>query len=1220
MEQILSNLNDLVFDSTEEFLATVVNQPLKVIHDQTVGKDYLLCDRNRNGDSYRSPWTNTYTPPSNGNLPSDRLRQLEIKANQMFEQYHKMLFKGGVSSVYFWDLENGFAGVILIKKFDDGNSTSEECQDSIHVVVVEEKQNGHSAHYKLTSTVMFWLQTNKTMFDMMNLAGKLIQLESDHRITDFSQHINNIGEIVKQMENKIHQILNSNYSEKEKNIFNSLYNSENIQDCVRLQQANFTDILFQQSTSLSPSKTKHLKQINSPQNYLLSLIKSKSPACIETDYIEESSKDTNKSNYLNDILMRGKNMNDVDFENFIQNQATNFYWETLTERTRIKLVDQLRENQQLCELIDELKKEHSELEEKIQPYINLINDFENNNEMNSLLPRTLTVPIESKPIINDPLPTAEESNSIVNSIFSQSAPIINDDNTLPIRMAQSTESTSFYLNEDFLPTSTFEKYLWPSFSSSKQSISKEGMYLDDITNNNCDDCSRYLPQMNYYLNQSRTPNDDDQELGTGNSIPNSPVREYETSYHNWNVASALIASASVYHKQLPLEISNTKNETTSSTSVQALVLVVKSEVVPTMLQNQNSIRKNSNDSEQEDHEVRNLTDKMENQQTTSTKKKKPMILTSDQLKRLNLKTGINHIEFSVTTALQGTTMSHDSIAEFFQAIQENGYQFIYLSARAIGQSKITRNFLRNIKQCGFALSIGPLLILPDTLVIALYREVIARTPEDFKIECLKNIASLFPNKNLFYAGFGNRLNDQWTYTTVGISETCIFTINPRGEIIRQKLSQVLCTSYVYKNLHEVVDQVFPPMDSFSASEPYSSFTFWRKQLIIDSLEDEMREHLEEILIRQKSKGKGSTTQISSLPKATPTTTLTKRADEKVIVEGETTTADNNSILSSKKRITHSISQTTTSIKHKLSKKERKRLEKVLDIKKKKAKRVELLDKLGQIQISNDELALLHSVKNIDSKIKHQPIDTQISITNSSTSINFNQRSRKRSAQVSTEIIQNDSESNSNDDDDDETINDEEIPLPHANVQVERSEEIQAIHSQLPIITEEQTFMEAIHDNLVVLICGETEPLSIVKISSIYQSKKHSSSSSSYRSSSERDEKHSSSRHKHRHDGKSLKKHSKKSSKTRRTSRSRSPIRHHSSKADKECKSLQTSMNQTTSVVATTPKPLNKEAEQKRLEEEMQKRKNRIKQWRTERRIMFGIDKVRQESVVQVTKV
>lgn len=38
------------------------------------------------------------------------------------------------------------------------------------------------------------------------------------------------------------------------------------------------------------------------------------------------------------------------------------------------------------------------------------------------------------------------------------------------------------------------------------------------------------------------------------------------------------------------------------------------------------------------------------------------------------------------------------------------------------------------------------------------REVIAKKPEDFKIECLKNIASLFPGKNPFYAGFGNRIN------------------------------------------------------------------------------------------------------------------------------------------------------------------------------------------------------------------------------------------------------------------------------------------------------------------------------------------------------------------------------------------------------------------------------------------------------------------------------
>ena len=66
-----------------------------------------------------------------------------------------------------------------------------------------------------------------------------------------------------------------------------------------------------------------------------------------------------------------------------------------------------------------------------------------------------------------------------------------------------------------------------------------------------------------------------------------------------------------------------------------------------------------------------------------------------------------------------------------------------------------------------------------------------------------------------------------------------------------------------------------------------------------------------------------------------------------------------------------------------------------------------------------------------------------------------------------------------------TSSTEEAPVgiparPHANVQVERSEEIQALRSQLPIITEEQAIMEAIHDNPVVLICGETGRQAILK--------------------------------------------------------------------------------------------------------------------------------------------
>ena len=65
-------------------------------------------------------------------------------------------------------------GVILIKKAGDGDSKKiKGCWDSIHVVEVQEKSSGRSAHYKLTSTSMLWLQTNKARSGTMNLGGSL---------------------------------------------------------------------------------------------------------------------------------------------------------------------------------------------------------------------------------------------------------------------------------------------------------------------------------------------------------------------------------------------------------------------------------------------------------------------------------------------------------------------------------------------------------------------------------------------------------------------------------------------------------------------------------------------------------------------------------------------------------------------------------------------------------------------------------------------------------------------------------------------------------------------------------------------------------------------------------------------------------------------------------------------------------------------------------------
>jgi hypothetical protein len=65
----------------------------------------------------RSPWSNEYNPPlPDGAMPSERLRRLEVQANEAFDTYREMYYEGGISSVYLWDLDKGFAAVVLIKK------------------------------------------------------------------------------------------------------------------------------------------------------------------------------------------------------------------------------------------------------------------------------------------------------------------------------------------------------------------------------------------------------------------------------------------------------------------------------------------------------------------------------------------------------------------------------------------------------------------------------------------------------------------------------------------------------------------------------------------------------------------------------------------------------------------------------------------------------------------------------------------------------------------------------------------------------------------------------------------------------------------------------------------------------------------------------------------------------------------------------------------------
>uniref|UniRef100_A0A8B9TDW7 Lipin 3 n=1 Tax=Anas platyrhynchos TaxID=8839 RepID=A0A8B9TDW7_ANAPL len=240
--------------------------------------------------------------------------------------------------------------------------------------------------------------------------------------------------------------------------------------------------------------------------------------------------------------------------------------------------------------------------------------------------------------------------------------------------------------------------------------------------------------------------------------------------------------------------------------------------------------------------------------------KKSLRLSSEQIGRLNLQDGPNEVAFSVTTQYQGTCRceatiylwnwddkvvisdidgtitksdalghilphlgkdwTHQGIAKLFHKIHLNGYKFLYCSARAIGMAHVTKGYLKW----------GPILLAPSSLFSAFHREVIEKKPEVFKIACLTDIQNLFATKLPFYA-------DVYAYRHVGLPESRIFMVNPKGELVQGLVQNHKST---YERLSEVVELIFPPLGQRGsialACPEYSHFAYWRPPLPAVDLE------------------------------------------------------------------------------------------------------------------------------------------------------------------------------------------------------------------------------------------------------------------------------------------------------------------------------------------------------------------------------------------------
>lgn len=231
VEQNLSGLLNLLPDDQDELLQRI-DQPLQEATDPVNGRKFLQCDYNRDGDSYRSPWSNKYTPTlDDGFLPSERLRNMEIEANSLFDTYRELYYEGGVSSVYLFDLDGtGFAGAFLIKKMvgDDDKYVNKGSWDSIHVVEVQE-QAGGKATYKLTTTVLLDMGIENADLGNTNLAGSLTrQSEVTKVVSEADTHVVNMGRIIEDMEIDMRTNMNELYILKTREVVSGIRTSSTL--------------------------------------------------------------------------------------------------------------------------------------------------------------------------------------------------------------------------------------------------------------------------------------------------------------------------------------------------------------------------------------------------------------------------------------------------------------------------------------------------------------------------------------------------------------------------------------------------------------------------------------------------------------------------------------------------------------------------------------------------------------------------------------------------------------------------------------------------------------------------------------------------------------------------------------------------------------------------------------------------------------------------------
>ena len=249
LEQNINAISSLVYnydDVLDSFLQKV-DQPLIINYKNG---NFICCEYNREGDSYRFPGTKNYFPPiEEGNFPSEKLLNLEIKLNELFRIYTKFYYsENAISNVFCYaideDNEDEFVVAVLISnKISNNNSnnkTNNGKWESSNLLTLNINREDNEIQFNLISSVNVYLNANLNcgIDSKLCVGGSLTKsMEKKLRFNGNEPEeqflIDNIGTLIEDLETRIRDEIEVIYFQKTTEIIDSCRHISNKNEIIR---------------------------------------------------------------------------------------------------------------------------------------------------------------------------------------------------------------------------------------------------------------------------------------------------------------------------------------------------------------------------------------------------------------------------------------------------------------------------------------------------------------------------------------------------------------------------------------------------------------------------------------------------------------------------------------------------------------------------------------------------------------------------------------------------------------------------------------------------------------------------------------------------------------------------------------------------------------------------------------------------------------------------